>query len=98
MPATVQSATFSKWLSKLADSRAKAKVMVRIDRLAAGNPGDVRPVGKGISEMRIDYGPGYRVYFINRGKVVVVLLCAGTKGTQQTDIERATEIAQQWRD
>jgi len=72
--------------------------MVRVDRLSAGNPGDVKPVGKGVSEMRVDYGPGYRIYFMSRGNVVVVLLCGGTKKTQQTDIERAIEIAQQWRD
>lgn len=98
MPTVVQSATFSKWLSKLTDNRARAKVMVRVDRLSAGNPGDVKPVGKGVSEMRVDYGPGYRIYFMSRGNVVVVLLCGGTKKTQQTDIERAIEIAQQWRD
>jgi len=98
VPTVVQSATFSKWLSKLTDNRARAKVMVRVDRLSAGNPGDVKPVGKGVSEMRVDYGPGYRIYFMSRGNVVVVLLCGGTKKTQQTDIERAIEIAQQWRD
>ena len=76
----VQSAAFAKWLSKLADSRARARVQVRIDRLALGNPGDVKAVGEGVSELRIDYGPGYRVYFTRRGSVVVLLLCAGTEG------------------
>ena len=66
--------------------------------MALGNPGDVRPVGEGVSEMRIDYGPGYRVYFVQHGPVVIVLLCGGTKKTQQADIARAIEIANDWRD
>ena len=94
----VQSATFAKWLSKLGDRQARARIQVRIDRVALGNPGDVRPVGEGVSEMRIDYGPGYRVYFVQRGPVVIVLLCGGTKKTQQADIARAIEIANDWRD
>lgn len=98
MVEVIQSDTFAKWLTKLKDQRARAKVLVRIDRLAHGNPGDVEPVGKGISEMRIDYGPGYRVYFKQRGPVIVVLLCAGTKDTQQQDIDRAKQIADEWRD
>jgi putative addiction module killer protein len=92
----VQSATFSKWLSKLADRRARARILVRIDRLAAGNPGDVKSVGSGISEMRIDYGPGYRLYFVQRGELVTVLLCGGDKRTQDADIKRAVEIANTW--
>jgi putative addiction module killer protein len=91
----VQSATFSKWLSKLADRRARSRVLVRVDRLAAGNPGDAKPVGGGLSEMRIDYGPGYRVYFMQRGNVAV-LLCGGDKDTQDADIKRAREIAKDW--
>jgi putative addiction module killer protein len=94
----VQSATFAKWLSKLADPRARARVQVRIDRLALGNAGDVKPVGRGVSEMRIDYGPGYRVYFMQRGPFIVVLLCAGTKSTQRADIRRANDIADNWKD
>jgi putative addiction module killer protein len=94
----VQSATFAKWLSKLADRRARARVQVRIDRLALSNPGDVKAVGKGISEMRIDHGPGYRIYFLQRGPTIVVLLCGGTKRNQQADIRRAIEIASEWRD
>ena len=94
----VQSATFAKWLSKLDDRRARARVQVRIDRLTLGNPGDVKPVGNGISEMRIDHGPGYRIYFLQRGPIIVVLLCGGTKRTQRTDIRRAIEIANDWRD
>jgi len=91
----VQSATFAKWLSKLNDRNARARIQVRIDRLALGNPGDAKSVGRGVSEMRIDYGPGYRVYFAQCGKIIVVLLCGGTKKTQQADIERAIEIAKE---
>jgi putative addiction module killer protein len=94
----VQSATFAKWLSKLDDRRARARIQVRIDRLALGNPGDVKPIGSGVSEMRIDYGPGYRVYFTQRGPIMAVVLCCGTKRTQQADIRRAIEIANDWRD
>jgi putative addiction module killer protein len=70
----VKSATFDRWLRKLRDRRAAARVLVRIDRLAAGNPGDVKPVGSGISEVRIDYGPGYRVYYLQEGQRLIVLL------------------------
>jgi len=91
----VQSAAFAKWLSKLNDRNARARIQVRIDRLALGNPGDAKPVGQGVSEMRIDYGPGYRVYFAQRAKIIVLLLCGGTKKTQQADIERAIEIAKE---
>jgi putative addiction module killer protein len=92
----VQSATFAKWLSKLGDRQARARVQVRIDRLALGNPGDVESLGDGVSELRIDYGPGYRLYFTR--PMVVVLLCGGTKKTQQSDMRRAIEIAKNWRD
>ena len=92
----VQSATFAKWLSKLDDRRARARIQVRIDRLALGNPGDVKPVANGVSEMRIDYGPGYRIYFLQRGPIIV-LLCGGTKRTQRSDIRRAIDIAGDWR-
>jgi putative addiction module killer protein len=94
----VQSATFAKWLSRLDDREARARIQVRTDRLALGSAGDAKPVGRGISELRIDYGPGYRVYFIRRGPVVIVLLCAGTKRTQRADIDRAIEIATQWKE
>lgn len=96
MPEIVQSETFKKWLSKLTDRQARARILARIDRLASGNPGDVKPAGHGISEMRIDYGPGYRVYFIRSGAHIVVLLCGGDKRTQSADIERAREIAKDW--
>lgn len=94
----VQSATFARWLSRLHDREARSRIQVRIDRLALGNAGDAKPVGRGVSELRIDYGPGYRVYFIQRGPVVIVLLCAGTKRTQRGDIKRAIEIATYWKD
>jgi putative addiction module killer protein len=94
----VKSATFDKWLSALRDRRARAKVQVRITRLALGNPGDVKPVGAGISELRIDYGPGYRVYFMQRGPVLVVLLCGGEKRTQAADIKLAQAIAKDWKE
>ena len=84
---------YAKWLDGLKDVRARARVLVRVERLAAGNPGDVRPVGEGVSEMRIDYGPGYRVYFKKRGRTVVVLLAGGDKCTQSADIETALHLA-----
>jgi putative addiction module killer protein len=79
----------------LRDSQARRRIQARIDRLEIGNPGDVRPVGSGVSEMRIDYGPGYRVYFIQRGIALVVLLAGGDKRTQQQDIATAFELAQE---
>lgn len=85
--------TFVHWLDGLRDIHARARVQVRIERLAAGNVGDVRPVGEGVSEMRIDYGPGYRVYFTKRGHEVVVLLAGGDKRTQATDIKTALRLA-----
>jgi putative addiction module killer protein len=86
---------FAKWLDGLRDGHARARIQIRIDRLALGNPGDVRPVGEGVSEMRIDYGPGYRVYYIQHGKVCVVLLCGGDKSSQQADIAKAKSLARQ---
>ena len=83
---------FMKWLTELRDQKAIARIQIRIDRLALGNPGDVRPVGSGISEMRIDYGPGYRVYFSQRGSDLVILLCGGDKTTQTSDIEKAKRV------
>lgn len=84
---------FANWLMKLRDHRAKAKIAARIDRLASGNMGDVEPVGNGISELRIHYGPGYRVYFVQRNSVLIVLLCGGDKSTQTKDIKIAKELA-----
>jgi putative addiction module killer protein len=81
----------------LRDPQAQARIDARIRRLSLGNFGDAKPVGGGISELRIDYGPGYRVYFAQRDLDVIVLLCGGDKRTQHTDIERAIEIANQWK-
>ena len=94
----IKSATFDQWLAGLRDVNGVARIQARLDRMAVGNPGDVRPVGAGISEMRIDYGPGYRVYFLQRGRLVVVLLAGGDKATQARDIKEAKRIADQWRD
>lgn len=92
----LKSRTFDAWLTGLRDRRASARIQVRIDRLAMGNPGDVRPIGEGLSELRIDYGPGYRVYFVNRGTTLVILLCGGDKASQDRDIARARSIDKQW--
>jgi putative addiction module killer protein len=88
-----QTTTFSNWMVGLRDRRARAKIAVRIDRLALGNPGDVKPAGKGVSELRIHYGPGYRVYFVQRDKTLIVLLCGGDKSTQAEDIKTANMLA-----
>ena len=84
-----QTAMFRIWHASLKDRRAAARIAIRIDRMALGNPGDVKSVGDGVQEMRIDYGPGYRVYFSRRGEVLTVLLCGGDKRTQTADIARA---------
>lgn len=94
----LKTAEFDIWLSSLRDRRAVGRITVRIDRLAGGNPGDVEPVGSGVSEMRIDYGPGYRVYYQQRGPVIVLLLCGGDKRTQTADIRRAIQIAKDWKE
>ena len=93
MKEIIHSDIFDIWLRKLRDSRARFRIYKRIERLAEGNPGDVEPAGEGISEMRIDYGPGYRVYFKDTGREIIILLCGGDKSTQQTDIKRAKKIA-----
>ncbi|MCI1788536.1 MAG: type II toxin-antitoxin system RelE/ParE family toxin [Actinomyces sp.] len=93
----VKSATFDRRLHSLKDRRVVARVLVRVDRLVAGNPGDVKPVGDGISELRIDCGPGYRVDDRQEGQRLILLLCGGGKSTQQRDIKRAHEIAQEWK-
>jgi len=85
--------TFAKWLDGLDDIRARARILVRIERLAAGNPGDVKPVGEGVSELRIDYGPGYRVYYKKKGRFVVILLAGGDKRTQSRNIKTALRLA-----
>jgi len=90
-----QTDIFAAWFADLRDHQARARVTARIRRLSLGNPGDVKPVGSGVSEMRIDYGPGYRVYFTGRGDIIVVLLCGGDKRTQDRDIARALALARE---
>ena len=84
---------FVKWLDRLHDVRARARILVRIERLTAGNPGDVKSVGEGVSELRIDYGPGYRVYYKKQGQKVVILLAGGDKSTQAKDIKTALRLS-----
>ena len=88
-----QTETYASWFAQLRDRQARARIDVRIRRLSLGNPGDVRPVGEGVSELRIDYGPGYRVYFVQRGSALVILLAGGDKSTQDQDIRIALELA-----
>jgi putative addiction module killer protein len=98
MPTIMRLDEFSDWLKALRDTRARAKVIQRIDRLELGNPGDSEPVGQGVSEMKIHYGPGYRVYFKGRGEELVVLLCGGDKTTQAADIALAKRLASELED
>jgi putative addiction module killer protein len=93
----VKTDVFDKWLTALRDRKARARILVRISRLALGNPGDVKPVGHGLSEMRIDEGPGYRVYFLQRGTTLIVLLAGGDKATQDRDIRQAIMLASHWK-
>ncbi|WP_433703897.1 type II toxin-antitoxin system RelE/ParE family toxin [Paraburkholderia sacchari] len=86
---------FARWIDDLRDLRARARIQVRIQRLMDGNPGDVKPVAEGVSELRIDYGPGYRVYYTQRRGVFVILLCGGDKRTQEADIARALRLARE---
>ena len=88
-----KTATFSKWIDGLRDIRARARVLARVERLAIGHAGDVKSIGEGVSEMRIDYGPGYRVYFTKRGRLVVILLAGGSKRSQTVDIKTALRLA-----
>ena len=87
-----QTDEYSEWFANLRDKQARARINTRIRRLSLGNPGDVKPVGEGVSELRIDYGPGYRVYFFQRGREVVILLAGRDKRTQQKDIQAALEL------
>ncbi|ABA72163.1 type II toxin-antitoxin system RelE/ParE family toxin [Pseudomonas fluorescens] len=98
MTEILRSSTFSSWLVKLADSRARMRIQVRIDRMAEGNFGDVKAIDEGISEARIDYGPGYRVYFMQQGRQLVILLCGGDKSSQSRDIKQARLIAESWQE
>jgi len=89
-----QTKEFSAWLRRLRDANAVARIVGRIRRMEIGNPGDTRSVGQSILEMRIDYGPGYRIYYVHRGAQIVLLLCGGDKRTQQRDIKRAQKLAE----
>ncbi len=89
---------FAEWLTNLRDRQGRARILSRIDRLEEGNPGVTRSVGSGVFEMKIDFGPGYRVYYIHRGEEVVILLCGGDKDTQERDIQRARVLAQRWKE
>ena len=88
-----QTEVYNRWYDSLRDRQAKVRINVRIQRLLLGNPGDVRAVGEGVSELRINYGPGYRVYFIRQGRSIIILLAGGDKDSQQRDIARALELA-----
>jgi putative addiction module killer protein len=88
---------FAEWLDRIADRQVRAKIDARLTRVAAGNFGDVEPVGQGVSELRIDWGPGYRIYFGQLGQAIVLLLCGGDKRTQQRDIERAKEYFEDYK-
>lgn len=91
-----QTEEFSTWLRRLRDANAVARIVARIRRLEQGNPGDTNSVGNGVMEMRIDYGPGYRVYYLPRGSTIVILLCGGDKQTQPRDIRRAHKMAEKF--
>ena len=91
-----QTQTFQKWRTRLPDERARALIASRLDRLAYGHAGDVEPVGHGVSELRIHYGPGYRIYVQQRGNTIIVLLCGGDKSTQEKDIKAAKRLAAEW--
>ena len=98
-PVTVQTTSvFRDWLGRLRDERARNLVLARMFRLGEGNFGDTRPVGEGVSELRIHYGPGYRLYFTKRGHTLVLLLVGGDKGSQKNDIRRAQELAKELKD
>ncbi len=89
-----QAAEFRDWLRRLKDANAVARIVARIRRMELGNPGDSKSLGEGLMEMRVDYGPGYRIYFVQRGAAIVLLLCGGDKRNQQRDIERARRLAE----
>jgi putative addiction module killer protein len=91
-----QTEIFRKWRTKLKDERARSLIASRLDRMAFGNAGDVKAVGHGVSELRIDYGPGYRVYFQQRGNTIILLLCGGDRRTQDRDIRLAKRLAAEW--
>lgn len=92
------SSTFDAWLGNLRDEKGRGRILARIGRVAAGNFGDIKPIGEGLSEMRIDVGPGYRIYFMQKGQAMVILLCGGDKSSQKTDIKEAKRIAAQFKE
>lgn len=93
MPEIRKTEVYARWIDNLADIRARARILVRVERLASGNPGDVRSVGEGVSELKIDYGPGYRVYFKQQGQELIILLAGGDKSSQAKDIKQALSLA-----
>lgn len=97
MVEVVRTEDFDQWLRKLKDKAGRLRILKRIDRLVNGNPGDVKSIGSGVSELRLDVGPGYRVYYLRDGDVLILLLCGGDKSTQQNDIDKAHRLAEQWR-
>ncbi|GAC1034180.1 type II toxin-antitoxin system RelE/ParE family toxin [Pseudomonas sp. No.21] len=94
----LQSRAFATWLNNLSDGKARARILARIDRMTDGHLGDVAPIGEGLSEARLHFGPGYRLYFLQRGQVLIVLLCGGDKGSQDRDIRHARRIAAAWKE
>ncbi|MCY4578586.1 MAG: type II toxin-antitoxin system RelE/ParE family toxin [Chloroflexi bacterium] len=97
MVEVIESATFSRWIRSLRDRRAVARINIRIRQASEGHFGDIRAVGSGVSEMRIHYGPGYRLYFARKGQQLIILLCGDDKDSQQRDIHLARQLAQEWR-
>jgi putative addiction module killer protein len=89
-----QTAEFSRWLRRLREANAVARIVARVRRMEQGNLGDSKSLGAGLMEMRVDYGPGYRIYYVHRGATIVILLCAGDKRTQRQDIRRARELVE----
>ena len=98
MTEILKTSEFDLWLRSLKNREARSRILARIDRLAMGNAGDVKPVGSGVSEMRIDCGAGYRVYFTQRGSMLILLLCGGDKASQKRDIEKAIRFATEWKE
>jgi len=93
----IQSETFKEWFTRLRDRQARARIAARIRRVSLGNLGDIKPIREGLLELRIDYGPGYRLYCIRKGQVIVVLLSGGDKSSQSADIDKAIILAREWR-